>query len=62
MNLRRNKKEKVMSRKVVIFLAMFSFLIPLTCQPRVTRFVVTQTRVFAGGMSFGNVGQYERLD
>jgi len=36
--------------------------VPLTCTARVTRLVVTQTRSFAGGMSFGNVGQYERLD
>lgn len=51
-----------MFKKLLILLAMASFLVPLTCTARVTRFVVTQTRIFAGGMSFGNVGQYERLD
>src|ERR1700751_4298692 len=32
------------------------------CQARVVRFVVEQTRSFAGGMSFGDVGPYQRLD
>ena len=31
-------------------------------QARVVRFVVEQTRSFAGGMSFGDVGSYQRLD
>ncbi len=31
-------------------------------EARVVRFVVEQTRQFAGGMSFGDVGPYERLD
>jgi len=31
-------------------------------EARVTRFVVEQQRLFADGTSFGNVGQYERLD
>lgn len=51
-----------MFRKLLIFLAMVSFLMPLTCKARLVRFVVTQRRVFAGGMSFGDVGVYERLD
>jgi hypothetical protein len=32
------------------------------CQARVVRFVVEQTRSFAGGMSSGDVGPYQRLD
>jgi hypothetical protein len=51
-----------MFKKLLTLLAMASFLVPLTCTARVTQFVVTQTRIFAGGTSFGNVGQYERLD
>jgi len=51
-----------MFKKLLTVLAMTAFLVPLTCAARVTRFVVTQTRLFAGGMSFGSVGQYERLD
>jgi hypothetical protein len=50
------------SKKLLIFLTVASFLVPLTSTARVTRFVVTQTRIFAGGMSFGSVGQYQRLD
>jgi hypothetical protein len=50
------------SKKFLICLTIASFLVPLTCQARVTRFVVTQTRSFAGGMSYGNAGPYERLD
>jgi hypothetical protein len=50
------------SKKLLIFLTVALFLVPLTCTARVTRFVVAQTRIFADGMSFGNIGQYERLD
>src|SRR6516165_1398267 len=32
------------------------------CEARVVRFVVEQTRSFAGGVSFGDVGPYQRLD
>jgi Alcohol dehydrogenase GroES-like domain len=32
------------------------------CDARVVRLVVEQTRSFAGGMSFGDVGPYQRLD
>jgi hypothetical protein len=35
---------------------------PNTSEARVVRFVVEQTRAFAGGMAFGTVGPYERLD
>jgi Alpha/beta hydrolase domain len=33
-----------------------------SCEARVVRFVVEQTRSFADGMSFGNTGPYQRLD
>src|SRR5438067_1327038 len=33
-----------------------------SCEARVVRFVVEQTRSFAGGTSFGDVGPYQRLD
>src|ERR1700756_3061615 len=32
------------------------------CEARVVRFIVEQTRTFAGGASFGDVGTYQRLD
>src|SRR3984893_6930369 len=32
------------------------------CEARVVRFIVEQTRSFAGGTSFGDVGTYQRLD
>ena len=32
------------------------------CDARIVRFAVEQTRSFAGGMSFGDVGPYQRLD
>src|ERR1700738_28583 len=32
------------------------------CEARVVRFIVEQTRSFAGGTSFGDVGAYQRLD
>jgi hypothetical protein len=51
-----------MSKRLMTFFIVASFLIPLTSQARVTRFVVTQTRVFASGMSFGSAGPYQRLD
>jgi hypothetical protein len=51
-----------MLNKLLTLLAIASFLVPRTSTARVTRFVVTQTRIFAGGMSFGSVGPYERLD
>jgi hypothetical protein len=51
-----------MSKKLFILAAVASFLMPLTCQARVTRFVVTQRRTFADGKAYGNAGPYERLD
>jgi hypothetical protein len=70
MSLERNRrlfhplddKENAVLKKVLIFLAAASFLVALSCQARVTRFVVTQTRAFAGGASVGSAGPYERLD
>src|SRR5262245_26322593 len=35
---------------------------PGPSQARVVRFVVEQTRTFADGRSFGDVGTYQRLD
>src|SRR5262245_50311573 len=43
-------------------LAVGTFCAALDGEARVTRFVVEQQRIFADGTSFGNVGQYERLD
>ena len=51
-----------MSKKLSIFFAIALFLTPSLGKARVVRFVVTQTRLFAGGMAFGNVGPYVRLD
>jgi hypothetical protein len=49
-----------------MILSTVGFLLLLTVpdasDARVVRFVVEQTRAFAEGMSFGNVGPYERLD
>jgi hypothetical protein len=41
---------------------LLTFVIAQPCQARVVRFVVEQTRSFAGGMSSGDVGPYQRLD
>jgi hypothetical protein len=41
---------------------VLTFVILQPSQARVVRFVVEQTRSFAGGMSFGDVGPYQRLD
>lgn len=41
---------------------MAALMIAQSADARVTRFVVEQRRMFAEGMSFGSVGQYERLD
>jgi hypothetical protein len=47
-------------------LAAIGWLVALAfappCEARVVRFVVEQPRSFAGGMSFGDVGPYQRLD
>ena len=54
-----------MRRKLPIFLAI-SFLtaavVPAPSEAHVVRFVVEETRPFAGDMSFGTTGPYERLD
>src|ERR1700687_2230733 len=61
----RNKNEKKeggnMLKKYLIFWVVVS-LAPRPGEARVVRFLVEQKRMFAGGMSFGNVGSYERLD
>ncbi len=54
-----------MAKKWALFAALGCLLtcaVVQPCQARVVRFVVEQTRSFAGGMSFGNVGPYQRLD
>lgn len=51
--------------KRAILAALGYFLAVVWAHPseaRVVRFVVEQTRSFAGGMSFGSVGPYQRLD
>ena len=40
---------------------LLTLCVPLA-EARVVRFVIEQRRVFAGGMEFGEVGTYERLD
>jgi alpha/beta hydrolase family protein len=57
-----SRKEDAVLKELLISFAITSFLVPLTSDARLTRFVVTQTRTFAGGMSFGNAGPYQRLD
>jgi hypothetical protein len=49
-------------KRFLLLAAAVAFAIPHACDARVTRFVVSQTRTFAGGISFGNVGTYQRLD
>jgi hypothetical protein len=39
-----------------------TLLLSAAAEARVVRFVVEQTRAFAGGMAFGTTGAYERLD
>src|SRR5690242_4701037 len=54
-----------MAKKWAAFTAIGCFLTLAIVQPshaRVVRFVVEQTRSFADGMSFGDVGPYQRLD
>ena len=54
-----------MRTRLPIFLAL-GFLtgavVPAPSEAHVVRFVVEETRPFAGGMSFGTTGPYERLD
>lgn len=51
-----------MFKKCLILSALVTSLTPWPCEARVVRLVVEQKRVLAGGMSFGSVGPYERLD
>src|SRR5262245_60289662 len=52
-----------MARMAGIFVLIGVLLaVPGPSQARVVRFVVDQTRTFAGGASFGDVGTYQRLD
>ena len=52
-----------MTKRGVIFAAVALLLAaPGASEARVVRFVVEQTRIFAGGTSFGDVGTYQRLD
>ena len=54
-----------MRRKALVLFVIGFFLelsLPWLAEARVVRFVVEQRRVFAGGMEFGEVGAYERLD
>jgi len=46
----------------VIVALVLPALVPRTTEARVVRFVVEQTRTFADGKSFGDVGPYQRLD
>ena len=51
-----------MLKKCLMFSALVVSLMPRPSEGRVVRIVVEQKRVFAGGMAFGAVGPYERLD
>src|SRR5260221_200309 len=51
-----------MARKPLWVVVLLLFAFSLKAEARVARFVVERTRVFAEGISFGTVGQYERLD
>ena len=54
-----------MPKKCGLFAAIGCLVALAVVQPgqaRVVRFVVGQTRSLAGGMSFGDVGPYQRLD
>src|SRR2546422_6446433 len=50
------------SAVLVVIGLLLAAAAPGASEARVVRFVVEQTRAFAGGMSFGDVGPYERLD
>jgi hypothetical protein len=59
-----------MIRRMLVVVCLLVVAVPATAASResptaaqgVTRFEVTSREVFAGGRSFGRVGQYERLD
>src|SRR3989442_6184349 len=61
----RQKRRMTMAKKsavLVVIGLLLAAAAPGASEARVVRFVVEQTRAFAGGMSFGDVGPYERLD
>jgi hypothetical protein len=47
---------------LVVVAVILQAVAPGPTEARVVRFVVEQTRTFAGGKSFGDVGPYQRLD
>lgn len=54
-----------MRKKLLILLAigfLIAMAVPSLSEARVVRFVVEQTRLFADGIAYGEVGPYERLD
>jgi hypothetical protein len=59
---RRQRFQKAVALPISLAAAACCLSVPTTANARVTRFVVEQTRVFADGRSFGDVGQYQRLD
>src|SRR5712691_6110464 len=50
------------SAVLVVIGLLLAAAAPGASEARVVRFVVEQTRTFAGGMTFGTVGTYQRLD
>src|SRR5712691_11625152 len=50
------------SAVLVVIGLLLAAAAPGASEARVVRFVVEQTRTFAGGMNFGTVGTYQRLD
>src|SRR4051794_3077682 len=59
---RAQKRCRTLRAALVYMLAVITVCGAVIAESRVARFVVEQSRVFADGTSFGNVGQYERLD
>ncbi len=51
-----------MRSRMLVALAGIALLVPCLASGRVVKFVITQRRVLANGMSFGKAGPYERLD
>ena len=49
-------------RNIARLIAASLAVAPAAAEARLVRFVVSQTRTFADGTSFGSVGQYQRLD
>ncbi len=50
-----------MSKRLLLSLALVPLLVPLTCSARLTQLVITQSAPLAGGVSWGDVGPYEKL-